>query len=326
MSLEPVTDDYYMILEVVQTATLDQITKSYKQQALKLHPDKNPRHDATEAFQLLGKAYETLRDEAKRQAYDLIYPYIPKVCSPPQARQNPPAKQTSPTQNSEASSPQAEQKPHTRKSETLSETAQIAILQKFKREREAEWQALKDSYDSSILELQTEIQWLQQEIKNLDNIEAFEARKKARENSWGTWLVSPKGKKAEDVDKEEEKEHKDIERQKRGIERDWKKMRLELARALLKELERLIKNAEKEHDAEDLEDDLKMGNLYKIWSREAEEKQEREKMEKGKNSGEMQGKERVELESTSKIWKQEQEKQKKEEGESLRKQEKENKN
>ncbi|KAJ8066379.1 hypothetical protein OCU04_005446 [Sclerotinia nivalis] len=320
MSLVPVTEDYYMILEVVQTAALDQITKSYKQQALKLHPDKNPSHDATEAFQLLGRAYETLRDEGKRRAYDLIYPSVTKVRSPPQAKQNPPAKQAPHTQNSEAPSPQAKQRPHTRKSEALSETAQIAILQRSKREREAEWQALKNSYDSSILELQTEIQWLQQEIKNLDSIEAFEARKKARENSWGTWLVSPIGKKVEDGE-----ERKDRERQKRRIEKDWKERRLELGRALLKELESLIKDAEKELDAEDLDDDLKMGILYKIWSREAEERQKREKMEREKKAREMQEKERVELESTAKIWKQEQEKQKREAADSLRKEEKENK-
>lgn len=291
----------------------------------------------------LGKAYETLRDGDKRQAYDLIYPSVPKVRAPPEVKQNPlakqnhqakqnpqakqntPAKQTSQTQYSEASSPQAEQRPHTRKSEALSETAQIAILQKSKQEREVEWQALKNSYDSSILELHKEIQWLQQEIKTLDNIEAFETRKKARESNWGTWIVSSKGKKVEDVDNEDEKEHKENERQKRGIERDWKKMRLELARTLLKELERLIKDAEKKHDAEDLEDDLKMGVLYKIWSREAEERQEREKMERGRKGGKMQEKERVELEGTSKIWKQEQEKQKKEVGEPLGKEEKENK-
>ncbi|KAF7856921.1 hypothetical protein EAF04_009681 [Stromatinia cepivora] len=317
MSLVPVTEDYYMILEVVQTATLDQITKSYKQRALKLHPDKNPRHDATEAFQLLGKAYETLRDESKRRAYDLIYLSII------QSRPSTQAKQTPQNQTSEPPSPQAKQRPYTRKSESLSETAQIAILQKSKREREAEWLALKKSYDSSILELQTEIQWLQQEIKSLDSIEAFEARKKARENSWGTWLVSPISKKVEGS--EEEKERKDRERQKRRIEKDWRERRLELGRALLKELERLFKDAEKELDAEDLGDDLKMGILYKIWSREAEERQEREKMEREKKAREMHEKERVELESTTKIWKQEQEKQKREAAESLRKQEKGNK-
>jgi curved DNA-binding protein CbpA len=42
-----------MILEVVQTATPEQITKSYRRLALKLHPDRNAKHNATEAFQLV---------------------------------------------------------------------------------------------------------------------------------------------------------------------------------------------------------------------------------------------------------------------------------
>jgi len=42
-----------MVLEVGQTAALDQIITSYRRLALKLHPDRNPKHDTTEAFQLV---------------------------------------------------------------------------------------------------------------------------------------------------------------------------------------------------------------------------------------------------------------------------------
>ena len=48
-----ITEDYYMVLEVVQTATLEVIIRSYKRLALKLHPDRNAKDDATEAFQLV---------------------------------------------------------------------------------------------------------------------------------------------------------------------------------------------------------------------------------------------------------------------------------
>jgi curved DNA-binding protein CbpA len=51
MAPTAVTEDYYMVLEVDQTATLLQITKSYKRLALKLHPDRNAMPDATQAFQ-----------------------------------------------------------------------------------------------------------------------------------------------------------------------------------------------------------------------------------------------------------------------------------
>jgi len=50
-----ITDDYYLILEVKQTATLEVITKSYRRLALVLHPDRNPRSNATEAFQLVSE-------------------------------------------------------------------------------------------------------------------------------------------------------------------------------------------------------------------------------------------------------------------------------
>ena len=47
-----VTDDYYAILDVSSTATLEVITKSYRQLARLLHPDKNPKNPgATASFQ-----------------------------------------------------------------------------------------------------------------------------------------------------------------------------------------------------------------------------------------------------------------------------------
>jgi curved DNA-binding protein CbpA len=53
MAPSPITEDYYMILGVDQTAGLDLIVRSYKRLALKLHPDRNAELDATEAFQRL---------------------------------------------------------------------------------------------------------------------------------------------------------------------------------------------------------------------------------------------------------------------------------
>jgi len=47
------TEDYYKVLEIEQTATPEQVHRSYKRLALKLHPDRNTKNDATEAFQLV---------------------------------------------------------------------------------------------------------------------------------------------------------------------------------------------------------------------------------------------------------------------------------
>lgn len=48
-----ITEDYYAVLEIEQTATQDVIIRSYRRLALKLHPDRNDKADATEAFQLV---------------------------------------------------------------------------------------------------------------------------------------------------------------------------------------------------------------------------------------------------------------------------------
>jgi DnaJ family protein B protein 11 len=51
--------DFYKILNLPKTATLNQIKKSYRKLAKELHPDKNKNDPkAQEHFQDLGAAYE----------------------------------------------------------------------------------------------------------------------------------------------------------------------------------------------------------------------------------------------------------------------------
>ncbi|KAF2816422.1 DnaJ-domain-containing protein [Mytilinidion resinicola] len=241
--------DYYTILEVEQTAPPHLIVSSYRRLALKLHPDRNARHDATEAFQLLGLAYETLKDESKRRDYDLIYPSITRRRPPPQNTQTP------------RPPPGATPQP-----ETLNEAAQIVALQKSKQERGARWRAKKYAFDSTIFDLQRGVRLLEQEIRNLDSILAAEAAAEARKNSWGSWLLSPIYKKAEDS--EEEKARKDRGRQERRIEKDLKERRLDLKKADLKKEENLLKKAKEEVDAADLCDDGKIRVIQaRIWAR-----------------------------------------------------------
>jgi curved DNA-binding protein CbpA len=62
----------YDILQVSTDAPFKDIRDSYKRLAIALHPDKNKAPDATAAFQLLNRAYETLKSESQRTTYDLI--------------------------------------------------------------------------------------------------------------------------------------------------------------------------------------------------------------------------------------------------------------
>ncbi|MDR1693661.1 MAG: molecular chaperone DnaJ [Lactobacillaceae bacterium] len=63
--------DYYQALEVDKNADGETVKKSYRRLAMKYHPDKNPGNkEAEEKFKYICEAYECLKDEQKRAAYD----------------------------------------------------------------------------------------------------------------------------------------------------------------------------------------------------------------------------------------------------------------
>ncbi|KAI9056822.1 DnaJ-domain-containing protein [Trametes sanguinea] len=64
--------DYYALLEVDESATADEIKRSFRRLALLHHPDKNvdDTEAATKRFAAIQQAYEVLSDEQERAWYD----------------------------------------------------------------------------------------------------------------------------------------------------------------------------------------------------------------------------------------------------------------
>lgn len=63
--------DYYEVLGVAKSASLDEIKKAYRKLAIKYHPDRNPGDKEAEAkFREATEAYEVLSDDKKRPLYD----------------------------------------------------------------------------------------------------------------------------------------------------------------------------------------------------------------------------------------------------------------
>ncbi len=60
--------DYYEILGVNKSASADEIKRAYRKLAMQHHPDKHGGDDTK--FKEIGEAYEVLKDQQKRTAYD----------------------------------------------------------------------------------------------------------------------------------------------------------------------------------------------------------------------------------------------------------------
>ncbi|MBC8365854.1 molecular chaperone DnaJ [bacterium] len=63
--------DYYEVLGVAKGADDQEVRKAYRKLAMQFHPDRNPDDPGAEdKFKEATEAYEVLKDEKKRQAYD----------------------------------------------------------------------------------------------------------------------------------------------------------------------------------------------------------------------------------------------------------------
>lgn len=65
-------DDLYFILEIVRTASVNEIKRAFRRLARRFHPDINPGdRGAEESFKRISEAYDVLSDPLKREFYDV---------------------------------------------------------------------------------------------------------------------------------------------------------------------------------------------------------------------------------------------------------------
>src|SRR6201993_4684867 len=63
--------DFYATLGVAREAGAEDLKKAYRKLAMQYHPDRNPGNKQAEAkFKELNEAYDILKDDQKRAAYD----------------------------------------------------------------------------------------------------------------------------------------------------------------------------------------------------------------------------------------------------------------
>jgi len=80
------TNDFYKTLGVAETASAEEIKKTFRALAKKYHPDRNKgKKEAEDRFKEISEAYDTLSDPKKKSEYDMMRQYGPIGSQPGQS-------------------------------------------------------------------------------------------------------------------------------------------------------------------------------------------------------------------------------------------------
>ncbi|SMR63904.1 unnamed protein product [Zymoseptoria tritici ST99CH_3D1] len=229
------TEDYYLLLGVEHTATLDEITKSYRRLSLKLHPDRNKQPNATSEFQRLGLAHETLRDPTLRREYNELYPSLK-------------GKGVFYALNREMRAVwvEQEQSPATteerRPSELLNNKLRLEVLRELRRRRILGLEQAFNALKRRINDHKKDIRTLERQIRKLQQARLAEDAPGPPNNKASRFGKSrtdravreASGGRKVDLDEEEEL-RREVKRQEMRIEQDMKERRLQAKQAELSE-------------------------------------------------------------------------------------------
>ncbi|XP_047155695.1 chaperone protein dnaJ 49-like [Vigna umbellata] len=88
--------DYYAILGLEKSCSVEEIRKAYRELSLKVHPEKNKARGSQDAFNKISEAYKSLKDAHSRSTHDQTNGPRQRRTSPPPRPNSPPPRPNSP--------------------------------------------------------------------------------------------------------------------------------------------------------------------------------------------------------------------------------------
>lgn len=281
MAPAKVNVDYYAVLEISNTATLENVTKSYRRLVKLRHPDRNiTEEDSTEVFQLvspmlflrlptacfersqplticmkLQNAYETISDPEKRRAYDAQWKSI---------RDSLRAKQVPDRRRARTAAAE-----YWRKTE---EAEEIKDRQNAQKKHVQELEYVQSVFSDDLLEVNKKIEKITADLKHLEDCDDKDLEQQKEPTGWLLYLASRFYRKIEET--EEQKEAPELEKLQRVAVITIKKSELLGQEAKLQRLQDALEKVQMEIEGEkkNAEDKARAEAQAKAREQEAEAK------------------------------------------------------